>query len=99
MYKMLMFLKKTDDPNVLNHFKNFTLPVLNELSRENIKSAKVESSLLIEKKYNWFCEVAVGSKNDWDRLMTTKEGKKLNKDLADFHNSVDLIFVNYEEEL
>ncbi len=99
MYKMLMFLKKSDDPNVLNHFKNFTVPALNELSKENIKAAKVESSLLIEQKYNWFCEAVVDSKNEWDKLMTTKEGKKFGKELTDFHKSVDLIFVNYDEEL
>lgn len=99
MYKMLMFLKKSDDPNVLNHFKSFTIPALNKLSGENIKAAKVESSLLIEQKYNWFCEAVVGSKNEWDKLMTTKEGKIFGKDLTDFHKSVDLIFVNYDEEL
>ena len=99
MYKMLMFLKIANDQNVLNHFKNFTLPILNELSGENIKAARVESSLLIEQKYSWFCEAVVDSKNEWDRLMTMKEGKKFVKDLTDFHKSVDLIFVNYDEEL
>jgi hypothetical protein len=99
MYQMLMFLKKSDDPSVLKHFRNFTLPILRELSGKEIRAAKVESSLLIERKYTWFCEVVVSSKEDWDRLMTTEAGRKLNKDLMDFHQSVDLIFVNYKEEL
>lgn len=99
MYKMLMFLKKANDQNVLNHIKNYTLPILKELSGKNIKTARVESSLLIEQKYSWFCEAAADSKNEWDRLMTTKEGKKFGEDLTDFHKSIDLIFVNYDEEL
>ena len=99
MYKMLMFLKKSDDPGVENHFKNFTLPILNELTGNEIKAAKVESSLLLEQKYNWYCEISIDSKNDWDKMMATTEGKKLNKDLMDFHQNIDLIFVNYEEEV
>ncbi|HKB87014.1 MAG TPA: EthD family reductase [Ignavibacteriaceae bacterium] len=99
MYKMLMFLKQSDDQNVLKHFRDFTLPVLRDLMGKDVKAAKVESSLLIEQKYTWYCEVAVNSKYEWDRMMTSKEGKRLNKDLMDFHQSIDLIFVNFEEEI
>ena len=45
------------------------------------------------------CEISIDSKNDWDKMMATTEGKKLNKDLMDFHQNIDLIFVNYEEEV
>ncbi len=99
MYKMLIFLKKSDDPNVVRHFRNFTLPALNKLSGREIKIAKVESSLLLEQKYEWFCEISVDSKYEWDKMMASGEGKKLNRDFMDFHNNIDLIFVNYEEEL
>ena len=99
MYKMLMFLKKSDDTNVIQHFKNFTIPILNEFEGEKINIAKVESNLLLEQKYTWYCEVAVDSKEEWDMIMATKLGKKLNKDLMDFHQNVDIIFVNYSEEL
>ncbi len=99
MYKMLMFLKYTDDQNILKHFKDFTIPVLRGLAGKDVKAAKVESSLLLEQKYTWYCEVAVDSKDEWDRMMTSKEGKKLNKDLMDFHKNIDLIFVNFEEEI
>lgn len=99
MYKMLLFIKKSDDPNILKHFGEFTLPILRELSGKEVKPAKVESSLLLEQKYTWFCEVAVDSRDEWNRLMASKEGKKLNKDLMDFHQSIDIIFVNDEEEL
>ena len=98
MYKMLMFLKKTEDGNVEKHFRNFTLPILRELTGKELKAAKVESSLLIDKKYTYFCETAVDSKYEWDKLMASGEGKKLNKDLMDLHQNMDIIFVNYEEE-
>ena len=94
MYKMLMFLKRSDNPNVIRHFKNFTIPILNELNGEKIKIAKVESSLLLEQKYTWYCEIAVDSKEEWDMIMATKLGKKLNKDLMNFHQNIDTIFVN-----
>ncbi len=99
MYKMLLFIKKSDDPNIIKHFRDFTVPILNEISRKEIKPAKVESSLLLEQKYTWFCEVTVDSRDEWNRLMASKEGKKLNKDLMDFHQNIDIIFVNDEEEL
>jgi hypothetical protein len=99
MYKMLMFPKKSDDPNVKLHFKEHTLNILSEIAGKKIKPAEVESSLLLEKKYTLFCEISVDSKEKWDKMMTSGEGKKLNKDLMDFHPFIDLIFVNFEEEL
>ncbi len=99
MYKMMMFIKKSGDPNTIKHFRDFTIPILKELSGREIKPAKVESNLLVEKKYTWFCEVNVDSCDEWNRLMASKEGKKLNKDLMDFHQNIDIIFVNDEEEL
>lgn len=99
MYKMLMFLKKSDDPEFLNHFKNFTLPSLRELTGKSVIAAKVESTLMIGQKYNRCCEVSVDSRQEWDILMATNAGKELNKELGDFHSSIDLLFVNYDEEL
>ena len=99
MYKMLMFLKKSDDKNVINHFKKFTIPILNQLTCEKIEIAMVESSLLLEQKYTLYSEIGIRSKDEWDKLMATKEGKKLNKDLVDLHQYIDIIFVNYNEEL
>ena len=55
--------------------------------------------MLIEQKYKSFCEVAVDSKDEWDKLMASEKGKKLNKDLADNHRNIDIIFVKYDEEL
>ncbi|MEO8398303.1 MAG: hypothetical protein ABI550_00665, partial [Ignavibacteriaceae bacterium] len=75
---------------------NYTLKYLSELMGKDIKSGEVESNLLLEEKYSKFCEVSVSSKDEWDKLMNSKEGKALNKDMADFHQSVTAIFVNYE---
>jgi hypothetical protein len=99
MYKMLLFLKRSEDPGILKHFKDYTLDKLSNLVEEKVKMAKVESSLLMDIKYTWFCEMSVVSKEEWDKLLATDEGKMLNRDLADYHQFIDLIFVNYEEEL
>ncbi len=99
MYKMLLFVRKSDDQNVEKHFRDFTLPILNELTGKQIRTAEIESSLLVDQKYKLFCEVAVDSKDKWDKLMASEKGRKLNKDLADNHRSIDIIFVKYDEEL
>jgi hypothetical protein len=31
--------------------------------------------------------------------MATKAGKEINKDLGNFNSNIDLLFVNYDEEL
>jgi uncharacterized protein (TIGR02118 family) len=99
MYKMMLFVRKSDDQNVEKHLRDFTLPILTELAGKEVRTAEVESSLLIEQKYKSFCEVAVDSKDEWDKLMASEKGKKLNKDLADNHRNIDIIFVKYDEEL
>ena len=98
MYKCLVFLHKSDDESVLNHFNNFTIKYFSELIGKEVKSGKVESSLLLEQKYDRFFEVTVNSKEKWDELMTTAEGRTLNKDLMDFHKFITVIFINYNEQ-
>lgn len=95
MYKMLLFLHKTDEEGVEDHFKEFTLKYLSDLAGTEIKAAEVESNLLLEQKYRLFCEVEAASKEEWDGRMNSKEGKLLNKDLMDFHEFITVIFVNY----
>ena len=95
MYKLLLFLKKSDDDHVLTHFNEFTLKYLSELSGEKVKLGKVESSLLLDKKYSHFCEFEVAGKDEMDKLLNSKPGKGLNKDLMNFHEYIDLIFVDY----
>lgn len=99
MYKLLLFLKKTDNEEINNLFKDHTLKYLSKLKGEEVKAADVESSLLLETKYNKFCEVNVSSKEDWDKIMNSAAGKEFNKHLTDLHQFIDIIFVNYPDEL
>ena len=97
MYKILFLLKKNKDPDIREHFNNFILKYLSEISGSEIKAASVESNLLLEQKYDNFCELSAKSKGEMDNMMNTEDGKNLNKDLADFHKHIDLITVNYNQ--
>lgn len=97
MYKLLLFLNKTDDEQILNHFNEYTVKHLSGIAGEEIKIASVESNLLLDQKFSKFCEITTESKDMWDKLMNTKAGRELNKDLMDFHQSVTLIFVDYQK--
>ena len=98
MYKLLLFLKKTDNKEIINLFKDHTLKYLSDINGIEVKAADVESSLLMETKYMKFCEAAVSSKEEWDKKMNSRAGKELNKHLMDFHQFIDLIFVNYPDK-
>ena len=95
MYKLLLFLKKTDDDQVINHFKEYTIQFLSDLAGKRIEIAKVDSNLLLEEKYSYFCEISASSKDKWNQMMNTKEGKALNKDMMEFHQFITAIFVDY----
>ena len=99
MYKALFFLHKTNEENFEEHFKQFTLKYIGEVIGEKIIAGKVESNLLLEQKYNLFCEVSAETKDEWDKLMNSPAGKKLNEDLSDFHQFITVIFINYNENL
>ena len=98
MYKLLLFLKKTDNKEIINLFNDYTLKYLSEINGSEVKAADVESNLLMETKYMKFCEVESSSKDEWDKKMNSLAGKELNKHLMDFHRFVALIFVNYPEQ-
>jgi len=97
MYKLLLFLNKTDEEKILNHFDDFTLKYLSDIAGQKIEAAEVESSLLLDQKFSKFCEVTVESKEVWDEKMNSKAGRELNKDLMDFHQFVTAIFVDYKK--
>ncbi len=97
MYKLLLFLKKTADENILNHFKDYTVKYLAEIAKKEIKIAEVESNLLLDQKYSLYCDLEVESKDAWDSMMNTKEGRLLNKDLMEFHQNISAVFVNYSK--
>ncbi len=98
MYKLLFFLNKTDDENVLQFFKDNTVKKLEDITGEDIGIAEVESNLLLEQKYTYYCEISASSKEEMDRMMHSKAGKELNKSLMEFHKDVTIIAVNYNQE-
>ncbi len=98
MYKVLFFLHKTEDDQLLKHFKNFTLKYLTEITGKEVRLAKVESNLLLDEKYSYFCEIETNTKDEMDKLMNSKAGKLLNKDLMTFHDLITVISVNYTED-
>ncbi len=95
MYKLLFFLKKTNHEQIQNHFIEYTIKYISAVVHQDIKIGKVESSLLLDSNYSLFCEAKVESKDTWDSLMNTVEGKELNKDLMEFHNSISVVFIDY----
>ena len=97
MYKLLFFLHKTDDEDVLKFFKENTVKKLEEVVGAKVGIAVVESNLLLEQKYTYFCEISASSKDEMDRLMNSKAGKELNKSLMDFHKNITVIAINYNQ--
>ena len=95
MYKQLFFLHKSENDKALPHFKDVILAHLSELSDKHIELAKVESNLLLEQKFSYFCEVEFESKDKMNELMNSKTGKHLSKDLMDFHQMITMISINY----
>ncbi len=98
MYKLLIFLKETDEKEINNHFEEYTLKYLKELGADKIKIGEVESSLLLDVKYGKYCELETGSKESFDELMNSKTGRQLSKDLMDFHQYLTVIPVIFEDE-
>lgn len=97
MYKLLIFLHKPIDEKNLNHFKDYTLKLFSEITDQEIKLAQVESNLLVEQKYSYFCEIIFQSKDQMDIMMNSKAGVELNKNLMDFHQHLTIINVNYNQ--
>jgi len=96
MYKQLFFLHKSENDKALPHFKDVILPHLSELSGQKIILAKVESNLLLDQKFSYFCEVEFESNDKMNELMNSKTGKQLTKDLMDFHQMITVISINYD---
>jgi hypothetical protein len=96
MYKQLFLLHKSEIDKALSHFKDVILTHLSELSGRTINLARVESNLLLDQKYSYFCEVEFESKDKMNELMNSKSGKQLTKDLMDFHKMITMISINYD---
>ena len=98
MYKQLFFLHKSDNDKALPHFKDVILDHLSKLSGKQINLAKVESNLLLDQKFSYFCEVEFESKDKMNELMNSKNGKQLSKDLMDFHQMITMISINFDNK-
>ena len=96
MYKQLFFLHQSENDKALPHFNDVILAHLSELSGKHIKLAKVESNLLLDQKYSYFCEVEFESKDKMNEMMNSKAGKQLTKALMDFHQMITIIAINYD---
>ena len=96
MYKVLVFLKKTDDENVINHFKNFLVKYFSNLVGKDLPIGSVESNPLLEFRYSLFIELEYESKEKWEKLIGSEAGEELEKDLIEFHKYITIIFINYE---
>lgn len=96
MYKQLFFLHKSENDKALPHFKDVILAHLTELSGRQTRLARVESNLLLDQKYSYFCEIEFESKDKMNELMNSKTGKQLTKDLMDFHQMITMISINYD---
>jgi hypothetical protein len=98
MYKLLFFLHKSDDEDLFQFFKDNTVKKLEGVIGGNVGIAKVESNLLLEQKYTYYCEISASSKDEMDSMMHSKAGKELNKSLMDVHKDITIIAVNYNQE-
>ena len=96
MYKQLFFLHKSENDKALPHFKDVILTHFSKLSGKQINIARVESNLLLDQKFSYFCEVEFESKDKMNELMNSKSGKQLTKDLMDFHQMITMISINYD---
>jgi hypothetical protein len=96
MYKQLFFLHTTEEDKALSHFNDVIIPLLIEISGKKTELAKVESNLLLDQKYSYYCEVEFESKDTMDMLMNSKAGKQLAKTLMDFHQMITVISINYD---
>lgn len=97
MYKILIFLKKSEDESVLVRFTSSTVPKLESLSGQKIKPAEIEGAVLSQEKFSMFCEASFEKKEELDMLMQTPEGKELNKDIAGFGGYISVFYANFGE--
>ena len=95
MYKILIFIHKSKNSDFKDYFLDHILISLSKIMSKEIKLAKVENNLLLDKKYEFFCELETESRNEMDRLFNSPEGREVNKKLQESYNDLTLITVNY----
>lgn len=95
MYKILIFTLTTDK-DFCNYFNSNFIPLLNEINGNEVKIGKVESNLLLDLKYDQFCEISADSKDQMDEKLNSPAGRKLGKLLMESHQNLSVIAVNFE---
>jgi hypothetical protein len=95
MYKLFFFLHKSDDDALQQHFNDITIKHLSKITGKEVNIATVENNLLQDEKFSHFCEIVAASQYEMDKMMNTKAGKELNKDLMEFHSDITVIPINY----
>lgn len=98
MYKLLIFIHKSEGNNFLNFFRNSFLPLLTEINGTEVNLAEVESNLLLDQKYSHFCELTANDKNEMDNKLNSSAGRSLSKLLMESHRNITVIAVNYKSE-
>lgn len=99
MYKVLVFLNKTNDENIISHFNGFLVKYFSDLTGKDLQIGSVESNPLLDVKYSLFFEFECESKEKWEKLFSSESGQELKKDLFEFHKYITIIFINYEHLL
>ncbi|HEX2960593.1 MAG TPA: hypothetical protein VHO43_02315 [Ignavibacteriales bacterium] len=97
MYKILIFLKRTDDESVLSRFRQSTIPRLESLTGQKITLAEIEGASLSQEKFIKYCEAVFSKREDLDRLMQTPEGKEFNKDIAGYGSYISVFYADFGE--
>lgn len=95
MYKVLIFIHKSKNSDFKDYFVDNLLGSLSKMMNKEIRLAKVESNLLLDKKYDYFCELQTESRNEMDSLFNSPEGREISKKLQESFNDLTLITVNY----
>lgn len=96
MYKLLIFIHKSKENNFVNFFRNSFLPLLTEIEGKEVKLAEVESNLLLDQKYSYFCELTANGKDEMDSKLNSSAGRSLSKLLMESHQHITVITVNYQ---
>lgn len=100
MYKMIVFLKNfKGDEDLANVFSQKIVPLLREMSGQEVKIADIEGAALLEVKYSQMCEIVTDTKEEMNKMLTNAKGKEFSRQVSSLMDSITILHANYEEEL
>ncbi len=97
MYKMLIFLKKDSDAPIVEDFKNRLVPYLETMTNSKVKIGKIDGSAMLEDKFSYFCEINMPTKDEFDKIMASSEGKKFSRGIVNFIHHISIFYVDFNE--